>query len=440
MKWKGRIQKKGVAVMLGALAAALLIVSLVMQQRVSALTTQVNAAYQKAFYETIELMGGIQINLEKLMVTSSGAQEQSLLTTVARQAEGVSGNLSQMPQGDSTLEGSLKFVNQVSDYARVLSERLGSGGALTGRDYEQLNDLHTASVSLNRQLIELMIKYDAGEPIFGEGSVTLSAVPESAEGGPVVDYPVLLYDGPFSDARTDQSIALAGNEFSKEQATEALAAFIGSERVAKMDYAGESQILSSCYEFSAVLKDDTTLTAGVTKMGGHVVYMLPDQAPDEAKLSEGDCIDQGIRFLSAHGYENMEVNYWRRLENILTVNYAATQGDVLLYPDLIKLQISMKDGLVIGVEAVNYLQNHRVRTLQQPLISEEDARARVNQALTIGRVRQCIIPLDEGEVQCWEISATLSNDEQYLIYIDSMTGIEKTILRVMQDDEGILTQ
>jgi len=188
------------------------------------------------------------------------------------------------------------------------------------------------------------------------------------------------------------------------------------------------------------LKDGNVLTAGITKAGGSVVYMLPDAANTEVKLPEGDCVDQGLRFLTAHGYENMEVNYWRRLEGILTANYAATQDGVVLYPDLVKLQISMKDGLVVGIEAANYLTNHKPRELLEPVITEEEVRARVNPALTVQRVRRVVIPLEAGEAQCWEVTASMSNDDEYLIYIDTQTGEEKTILRILQDDEGIVTQ
>jgi len=136
----------------------------------------------------------------------------------------------------------------------------------------------------------------------------------------------------------------------------------------------------------------------------------------------------------------MEFNYWRRLEGILTANYAATQDGVVLYPDLVKLQISMKDGLVVGIEAANYLTNHKPRELLEPVITEEEVRARVNPALTVQRVRRVVIPLEAGEAQCWEVTASMSNDDEYLIYIDTQTGEEKTILRILQDDEGIVTQ
>ena len=59
---------------------------------------------------------------------------------------------------------------------------------------------------------------------------------------------------------------------------------------------------------------------------------------------------------------------------------------------------------------------------------------------TVDKLTAVRIPLDAGETQCWEIMASVSNDERYLVYIDTTTGIEKTILRIMQDDEGIVTQ
>ena len=69
----------------------------------------------------------------------------------------------------------------------------------------------------------------------------------------------------------------------------------------------------------------------------------------------------------------MAVNYYSQFDNVLTVNYAAVQNNVTLYPDLVKLQISMDNGAIIGVEAGNYLRNHVDRTLELPAISETDA-------------------------------------------------------------------
>ena len=77
----------------------------------------------------------------------------------------------------------------------------------------------------------------------------------------------------------------------------------------------------------------------------------------------------------------MAVSYWRQQDGILTVNYAAQQDGVILYPDLVKLQFSMANGLVVGLEAGNYLRNHVSRALPLPLVSEEQAMAQLNLSL-----------------------------------------------------------
>ena len=124
-------------------------------------------------------------------------------------------------------------------------------------------------------------------------------------------------------------------------------------------------------------------------------------------------------------------------DGILTVNYAAVQNDVVLYPDLIKVQLSMKDGSVIGVEAGNYLMNHTQRTLELPAISEEDAVARIGTQLTPLAARLCVIPVDAGEALCYEIRATDGTDT-FLVYIDAMTGTERELMQVVNDENGAL--
>ena len=46
---------------------------------------------------------------------------------------------------------------------------------------------------------------------------------------------------------------------------------------------------------------------------------------------------------------------------VAVLNFAASQDGVLLYPDQVKLQISMASGRVVGAECSQYLMNHGMR-------------------------------------------------------------------------------
>ena len=433
-------RREAVIAILIVLCLVLVVTGYAQKQRVRTLATQVSATYHKALYEATELMGGVRLGLEKLMVSSSPARRQALLSDIARQAEGAQDDLSLLPSEHPALDGAIKFANQVADYARVLSEQIGAGSGLSENDSRQIEELHRSCVQLLIELNTLSQAYERGELQFVvEQSDIRSAAQDSGDTQPLISYPVLLYDGPFSDGQEDGQVILPGAAATGEQAAQALKDFIGAERVSQVRLVGESQLLADCYEFEADTESGT-LEAGVTKAGAHVLYMLPTTDSGIVNLSQAECIDLGGRFLTARGYGEMAVSYWRQQGGILTVNYAAEQDGVVLYPDLIKLQISMDNGLVVGLEAGNYLRNHVRRALPVPLVSEEEAMMNLNSALSVERIRRCVIPLDAGEAQCWEVTARFEGGNRYLIYLDTQTGQEKTILQVVASEDGILTQ
>ena len=109
----------------------------------------------------------------------------------------------------------------------------------------------------------------------------------------------------------------------------------------------------------------------------------------------------------------------------------------MLYPDLIKVQVSMRDGAIIGMEAGNYLRNHVARELGEPALTEDEAIARLGAQLTPLAVRLCVIPVGTGEALCYEIRATDGADT-FLSYIDAQTGAERELMQVVSDDSGTL--
>ena len=109
-----------------ALLAALAVLIFKQAADVRDLNARLSAVYQKAFYETCELMEGMSTNLRKLLVTGSAQQEQVLLSEIARQAQGAQDDLSQLPLGEEAVSATIKFVNQAGDFATSLAGRLAA--------------------------------------------------------------------------------------------------------------------------------------------------------------------------------------------------------------------------------------------------------------------------------------------------------------------------
>ena len=424
-------------VALAALLAGVLAFSSAQTLRLNEANARLNAVVQKAFYETCELTEGMSVNFRKLLVAGETGQMQALLNETALQTQGALSNLALLPLGQETVSATLKFINQAGDFASSLSVRLGNGGELTPEDYAALERLSETAAAFSVRMGRLLDRYEGGEAVFdisedGTGEESLYPIT-----GPATDYPALLYDGPFSDGRTDGEFKLLAGlaQVDEAAARQALVAFVG-QQAAEVRFTGESEIPVDCYEYALRL-GDYSLSAGVTRAGGQLLYLLCDSAVEDVNLTDRQAVDAARAFLLSRGYGEMEMSYSSRFGGIMTVNFAAVQNGVVLYPDLVKVQVSMADGAIIGLEAANYLMNHVPRALELPALTEQDAAQRIGGALTPVATRLCVIPENTEEYLCYEVTAT-SGSDTFLVYIDAMSGIERRLMQVISDDNGSL--
>lgn len=424
-------------VALAALLAGVLAFSSAQTLRLNEANARLNAVVQKAFYETCELTEGMSVNFRKLLVAGETGQMQALLNETALQTQGALSNLALLPLGQETVSATLKFINQAGDFASSLSVRLGNGGELTPEDYAALERLSETAAAFSVRMGRLLDRYEGGEAVFdisedGTGEESLYPIT-----GPATDYPALLYDGPFSDGRTDGEFKLLAGlaQVDEAAARQALVAFVG-QQAADVRFTGESEIPVDCYEYALRL-GDYSLSAGVTRAGGQLLYLLCDSAVEDVNLTDRQAVDAARAFLLSRGYGEMEMSYSSRFGGIMTVNFAAVQNGVVLYPDLVKVQVSMADGAIIGLEAANYLMNHVPRALELPALTEQDAAQRIGGALTPVATRLCVIPENTEEYLCYEVTAT-SGSDTFLVYIDAMSGIERRLMQVISDDNGSL--
>lgn len=425
---------------LAALIAALAVlagvsaVAFIRSSELESAQNALNGVYRRALYETCEYTEGMAVNLNKLTV-AGGGMRVSLLGDIIRQSQGAQANLALLPLSSAATAQAMKYVNQAGDFADAMLDRIALGGDMTQDEYADIARLSETAAELSIGLGTLLEKHEAGEIAFG---ADIDSAASDVIGDSAVEYPRLLYDGPFSDgAKGADFRALEGlREVSAEEAEALLREFAGAESVSEITLEGESALGTDCYEFS-LTANGHELSAAVTKQGGQVLYMLSYGEVDSPVLSDAECFRIAQNFLLSRGYGSMEISYFSRYGGVMTINFAAAQNGVILYPDLVKLQISMSDGAVIGVEAGNYLRNHTERALEPPALTEDEAAALVNNRLSVESVRLCVIPLDTGEKYCYEVSAS-SEDGTYLIYIDAMTGEETEIMQVVGDQDSTL--
>ncbi len=147
----------------------------------------------------------------------------------------------------------------------------------------------------------------------------------------------------------------------------------------------------------------------------------------------------GKEFLQAKGYPNMKATYYLKEEGILTVNYAYTQDNVTMYPDLIKVKIALDNGEILGIETTGYLNSHSQRNLAKPKVSKEEAKKTLNKELEITSEGLAVIPTEfKTEILCWEFKGKVDGTD-FLVYINAENGREEDILTIVDTPNGTLT-
>ena len=391
---------------------------------------------QRDMTDVVSAMADIEVNLQKLLIASGVRQNVTLLGETALLAQHVETGLSRLPLSMEAASGAMKFAGQMGDYAMTLAKQVSGGSMLTAGDEQQIESILAACQGLNAHLSRVGESlYDREDKHAGFYEGMDDTWPETAvDGDSGMDYPSLIYDGPFSDGRKDSAAkGLTGARVTREQARQAAARYAGVTGEYVRDAADSGGVFEA-FGFIAET-DDGNLSVQVTGQGGHLLWMMPEDAQFDAEFSREECLERARQWLAQMGYGEMAQCFVQEYDGMVVANYAAVQDDVLLYPDQVKLQVSRATGRVVGAECSQYLMNHTRRTKLEPEIGIEEAKYTLSGRLDVQDARLCVIPTDAGEKLCWEFSGSFSGAE-YAAYVDAGNGEALEILRVLQTQDG----
>lgn len=407
--------------------------------------------YNQSLYELVYYMDNVKNYLAKARISTSAVQGAETLTNLWREANLAQTYLSMLPIEVQELENTEKFLNQVSDYSFCLSRKNIKGDDLTDDDLKNLQNLHKYSIEISEIVNQIVFDLDAGNINWNDitkdkkvdfaQQVNLDFNAAMTLEEDLHEYSGLIYDGAYSEhmINSDKK-AIKGNKISEENAKNKVEEFIGKENIEEvMNYGLSENANIPVYLFSIKNKYEENITISISETGGYIVYMNSDKQVDVENLSFAEANEKGKKFLEQKGFKNMEQTYYLKNEGIMTINYAYSQDGVIMYPDLIKLKISLDDGKILGIETTGYLNNHIERDISKVKISKEQAKQKLNKNLNIQSELMAVIPTEwRSEILCYEFKGKIEETE-YLVYINAETGEEEQILIITNTPNGELT-
>lgn len=409
-------------------------------------------SYNMAFYELVNYVQNVETYLAKSLISSTPEHGAETLTNVWREANLAQAYLSQLPIESQELENTEKFLNQVSDYSYSLSRKNIYNESLTDDDLKNLKDLHTYSVELENTLNQLSddinsgrIKWNEltnkGEATFAQQVSTSSLDGFSSLEENFHEYSGLIYDGAFSEHLTSsEKKGLTGEDIDEETAKQKVIEFIGKDNVREIENLGYSENATIPeYNFSVKMSSEDNINISISKKGGHVVYMNSNRGVNTEIISQEEANNKGKEFLNNHGFKDMKETYYLKQDGIVTINYAYTQNDVVIYSDLIKVKVALDNGEILGIETTGYLNNHTQRNVSNVKITKEEAKKVLNKDLDIGYEGLAIIPTKyQTEILCYEFKGKV-DDREFLVYINAENGREEDVLIITNTPNGTLT-
>lgn len=390
---------------------------------------QLENGYFASLQNAADGLRSLETDLSRTMLTVEKDAVSSALTTLSLKSANCSQMLSQLPTLATGLQNTLKFTNQLSSYCVTVLHSLQAGNKLPENFDDQIAAFLTTCRAVNEQLSLTEDQAQAGELNFSSGQPAADTGMFSSITDDVVDYPAVIFDGPFSDGQEQTVPKERRTSVSQGEAQQALEALGFS---AQFDIEIEGTV--PLYQF----KNGDQLFQ-VTKEGGLLLLMLTFTEPHERMLTPEDG-ETAARELARSLTDRPVHLVWVQDDGTSAVyNFTPMDGNIVLYPDLFKIRVSLEDGQILAVETTNYVMAHHARTHEAPAVSAETAAQKLKEGFEIREDRLCVIPYNGREYLAYEFFGTY-RDMTFAVYFSASDGREITSFRILDDGSGRMAE
>ncbi len=428
-----------VSVALGTLAVCFGIGYFVNYSRSNNRANTINGMYERSFYELVDNVNSMESNISKLIVSNSYENQQKLLSDIVKDSVSAQNNLSFLPIRDDSLVNTTKFVNQVNGYCTSLinyQDNIIDASKIDALE-KIYDNVSTIKYELNSMTRNINSGYRIVDNLSSDNNLTNSLVSIANES---IEYPTLIYDGPFSDSQKNKTIkGLNEIECTQEEAKNYLYKKFLGWGVSNLEFVRETNSDFKTYDFDMTLSNGCSYYAQVTKRGMFLLSMNGSCTNGDRDISDEECKTMAEKFVRDFGITDMSVVWSASSDGICYLNLATKKDNVIIYPEMIKIKVDKTSGKIIGWEASSYAYNYDAdRGSVVAKIGATDARAKVSSKVSIKTQRLCVIPQEYGEeILCYELCGSYMGSTYY-VYIDATLGVEVKVLKVIQTDNGEL--
>ncbi len=419
-------------------AATLVLTAVVTLGAIDAYRTKgiMMAGHRATMYELISAVEEMDDDLDRVRLATSPRLQGELLTDLLVKSRLAEMGLEKLPVSFEQDENLMGFLNETSTMCEKLLAKLASGARLSNKDIAKLektyqtmrsargtldelaatvedNDVADFMKGVKNRIGEAFDKIENGSVFDGEGETPPKAMMPGGGDGVM----------PIPEKKQEKPEGISSGK-----AEELCRNYFSDYGIQSLEYAGELKSKDmEAYNFAMKDGEGTSMFAQIAKMDGALVRFDYYKECTQHVVDIRSAKALAEVFLEKLGYENMVAVDVEEEGTNAEFTFAYEMDGCIYYPDEVEVKVCEERGLVIGLDASDFLKNHRTRGEMIAKISLEEAQSKINSKLSVESSRTVLFEEDGREVLAYEFFCGYEED-YYFVYVDAMSGEEFAIL------------
>jgi spore germination protein len=411
--------------------------------------------YQRAFHDLSFHMDKLHRELGNTLAINEDSDDyyKKKLINVWRITSQAQNEINQLPLTLLPFNKTEQFLANISNFAYQTSVRDLGKTPLTDGERTSLKELYEHSGQISNDLRDVQSKVlannlrwmDVETAVATENTKLDNVIIDGfkAVDKKVSEYPEIDWGAAAAAMPRMQSFkALAGGDASVDEIRQKTAQFLDIQDTSKFNIVESGS--GTDYDSFAVTGVNPNTGQDVhldySKKGGQLIWYVANKDVKDKVLDMRGARDAAVQFLEARGYSNLVPISYDEFQNVASLTMAPKQGDTIIFPAMLTVNVALDDGEVTGLQTSEYVHEHHPRQLASPKLSMEQAKKSLNSAFQVDREALALIKDDMNEeVQCYEFLGTI-NSGRYRIFINADNGEEVKVETIRDQDEQIFPQ
>jgi len=419
-------------------------------QEKNSLLIKAENQYQRAFHDLNAHIDQLHEQLGNTLAVnaSSHSYQRKGLINIWRITSQAQSEVNQLPLTLLPFNRTEEFLSRIANFSYKTAIRDLTKQPLTEQELATLKSLYQSAEDIAKDLHAVQQKVLADNLRWMDVELALASE-DSPRDNAIIDgfktvdnkiakYAELDWGRPVAAMYRKRTVdILSGKPVSADDVRKKAAKLLGLDDPSAVQVTENARGTEYAVYSATVNKGDGVIQMDFTTRGGELIwYMNPREIGNQRAVSLDDAERAAREFLKERGYPEMKAIAVDPYDNAVNLTYAPVQDGAVIYPEKLTVKVALDRGEVIGLQAADYVYEHKERKLPKPAIDEAAARTKLNPEFRVERSQLAVIKNDlDEEVLCHEFAGRI-NGGRYKIYINAENGVEEKIERYQTAEDA----